>query len=216
MSPALKSIGGTLPLSQKFLSGSNGQLPNPDLEPEEGFSVDGGIDYSLPLNVSLSTRVFYTVLSDAIIDNDISRDSTHSQTMSINAAGKTVGKGGEFSVRQLIDDKIEWFANLTYTLSEIDNPDNEDQDSVELPFVPGMMNNVGVTLYLPFEIEISVWAHFGGECINVHAQKVFRLKKDKAVTLFIKAYNITDNTFTMPWQFQDPGFSITGGAEIHF
>lgn len=233
MSPALKSIGGTLPASEKFIAGSNGQVPNPDLEPEEGLSVDCGFNYMLPLNVSLSSRVFYTILTDAIIDNDISLDSTHSQSMSINAAGKTIGRGGEFGIYQQIDEKIDWFANLSYTLSEIDSPEDVDQDGVQVPFVPGMMNNVGVTLYLPYAIEISFWAHFGGiiydnssksgrksydsgEDVNIHALKTFHLSENRIMTAFVKVYNITDNTFMLPWQFQDPGRSVTAGVKVTF
>jgi hypothetical protein len=28
--------------------------------------------------------------------------------------------------------------------------------------------------------------------------------------------NLTNNTYEMPWQFQDPGFSMFGSLELHF
>jgi len=122
---------------------------------------------------------------------------------------------------------------MTYTLSEIDNPEDSDEDGVQVPFVPGMMNNVGVTVYLPSAVEISFRAHFGGviydsnsksdrksfdsgEVINILALKTFHLRKERVLTAFLKVYNITDNTFKMPWQFQDPGRSVTIGAKMAF
>jgi hypothetical protein len=29
-------------------------------------------------------------------------------------------------------------------------------------------------------------------------------------------YNITNNKFEMPWQFQDPGFAVAGGLKFVF
>jgi iron complex outermembrane recepter protein len=233
MSPSLKSIGGTIPLSRKNQAGWNGQLPNPDLKPENGQGFDFGGDYQLPGNVFLSARAFYTVITDAIIDNDVSTDSTHSQTMSFNARGKTVGKGFEFSVRQQIAQAIDWFANVTYTKSAIADPDNPDQDGVEVPFVPEIMNNLGLTLYLPFDVEVSPWVHLGGrifdsnsktgrkaydskELVNVSVSKRIKLGGNKNLRLFADAYNVTDNRFDMPWQFRDPGFALNAGARVEF
>ncbi|MBF0431170.1 MAG: TonB-dependent receptor [Fibrobacteria bacterium] len=228
MSPALKPIGGTI-------SGNNvsesGQLPNPDLDPESGRSFDFGFDYTLPVNVRLSSRVFYTSITNAIIDNVVS--NTPSRTMSINAEGETTGKGIEFSVQQKVETKLDWFANITYTRSEIIDPDSVNLDGIEVPFVPALMGNIGITFFLPYGIEVSPWMHFGGEVfdsnkksdrstfdsrelLNIRVNKELLLKNGMRFNFYTQAYNVTNNEYTMPWQFKDPGISFSGGANFIF
>ena len=231
MSPSLKSIGGTVPLNEQGVPGSDGQLPNPGLEPESGLSVDLGFEYVLPSDIQLSVRGFNTKITDAIIDNVVSLDP--SQTQSVNADGETIAQGFEASIKQNIEHKIEWFANLTYTKSEIKDPDNPDQDGVEVPFVPKLMGKIGFTIYLPYDIIIAPWAHFGGtiydssskqnrntyeskELINIYLSKALKFKNTQKLDVFIKAYNITNNKFEMPWQFQDTGFNVSIGAQLLF
>ena len=36
------------------------------------------------------------------------------------------------------------------------------------------------------------------------------------LTLFLEPYNLTNQTFEMPWGFQDPGFSANGGLMVSF
>ncbi len=229
MSPGLKSIGGTLPLSAMYVTGMNGQLPNPDLKPENGISFDLGIDTELPFNIYTSFRAFNTAISHAIIDNVISQNP--SQTMSVNTDGKTVGRGFEFSVNQRIEEKIDWFANITYTKSEIIDPDNPDQDGAEVPFVPEIMSNAGITFFLPYNIVVTPRIHFGGgiydssskisriyyeskEVFNLFISKTFIFAKDIKLNSFVRLYNITNNKYDMPWQFRDPGFNLTLGIKI--
>lgn len=231
MSPGLKSIGGTLRSSDIYVTGMNGQLPNPDLKPENGISFDLGFDWKLPFNIYTSVRAFNTKIINAIIDNVISQNP--SQTMSINTDGKTIGKGFEVSVTQHIEKKIDWFANITYTKSEIVDPDNPDQDGVEVPFVPEVMSNAGITFYLPLEIEVNPWLHFSGpiydsssksgrnsydtgELLNMIVSKTFKFNKDKKLSVFIQFYNITNNKYDMPWQFRNPGFNINFGTRMIF
>ncbi len=229
MSPSLKSIGGTLNSNDIYVPGKNGQLPNPDLKPENGISVDLGIDWELAHNVFTCLRFFSTTIKDAIIDNVISQNP--SQTMSVNTNGKTLGNGFEISFRQQIKDKISYFANMTFTDSEIRDPDNEDQNGTEVPFVPKWMGNLGATIYLPYEFELSPMVHFGGviydnsskstrhafdskEVVNLMVSNIIKLNEDKSLTLYLKLYNITNNKYKMPWQFLDPGFNITFGTRI--
>jgi outer membrane receptor protein involved in Fe transport len=231
MSPSLKSIGGTLSLNDKFVAGKNGQLPNPDLKPEKGIGFDIGIEGLLFSSIDISVRAFNSQITNAIIDNVISQNP--SQTMSVNADGKTDVKGFEICVKQSIEKKLDWFANLTYSDSEINDPNNPDQDGVEVPFVPKLMGNLGVTFYLPYSIEISPKAHFGGkiydssskanrtafasrELINLMVSKTIKFSKSNALNLFLNLYNVTNNKFEMPWQFRDPGFSYTLGARFVF
>jgi outer membrane receptor protein involved in Fe transport len=231
MSPGLKSIGGTLRSDDIFVPGMNGQLPNPDLKSEGGISLDLGFDWKLPFNFYTSFRAFNTTINDAIIDIVISQNP--SQTMSINTDGKTIGRGFEFSVTQHIEKKIDWFANVTYTKSKIVDPDNPDQDGVEIPFVPKVISNAGITFYLPFEIEVNPRLHFSGriydsslksrrnsydsgELLNMIMSKTFIFNEDKKLSVSIHFYNITNNKFDMPWQFRDPGFNINFGTRMIF
>jgi outer membrane receptor protein involved in Fe transport len=231
MSPSLKSIGGTLSLNDKFVAGKNGQLPNPELKPENGIGFDIGIEGNLFSSIDLSVRAFNNQITNAIIDNVISQNP--SQTMSVNADGKTDVKGFELCIKQSIDKKFNWFANVTYANSEINDPANPDQDGVEVPFVPKLMGNLGITFYLPYSIEISPKAHFGGkiydssskanrtafasrELINLMVSKAIKLSNGNSMNLFLNLYNVTNNKFEMPWQFRDPGFSYTLGARFVF
>ena len=223
MSPSLKSIGGTVPLSEKFVPGRNGQLPNPKLEPETGIGIDAGVDAVLPLDIYGTVRAFDTYITDAIIDEVVS--DIPSQTRSVNADGRIAAKGFEVGLRQDIW-KITWFGNMTYTKSIIENPDDPDQDETEVPFVPEVMGNLGFTLYAPFNTTVSPWAHFGGkiydsssktnrnlysinELINVVIAKKIRFREHRSLTLFLKVYNLSDNRYTLPWQFQDTGRNIS-------
>jgi len=229
MSPGLKSIGGTLSVNDRFVAGKNGQLPNPDLKPESGIGFDLGFDGRMLSTVYFSVRAFNSRITDAIIDNVISNNP--SQTMSVNADGKTQAKGLEIGLKQQIARKLDWFSNLTLTKSEIVDPNNPDQDGVEIPFVPKVMGNIGATLYLPHNIDLSPMVHLGGriydssskasrnsfdskEVVNIIAAKTYHFSNDKKINIFIKLFNVTNNKFDMPWQFRDPGFNYKVGAMI--
>lgn len=231
MSPGLKSIGGTLAVNDRLVAGKNGQLPNPDLKPESGIGFDLGLDGRILSSVYFSVRAFNNKITDAIIDNVISNNP--SQTMSVNANGKTNAKGFELSLKQQITNGIDWFSNLTLTKSEIIDPDNPDQDGVEIPFVPKVMGNIGATFHFPRHIDISPMAHLGGriydssskatrnsfnsrEVINIFVAKSYLLPHEKKISLFIKLFNVTDNKYDMPWQFRDPGFRYEVGVKWSF
>ena len=93
------------------------------------------------------------------------------------------------------------------------------------------MSNAGISLYIPYDIEISSRIHFGGgiydssskidrtyydskEVLNMFVSKTFIFANDRKLNAFIKLYNITNNKYDMPWQFRDPGFNITIGTRI--
>jgi outer membrane receptor protein involved in Fe transport len=218
-------------LGDKFVAGKNGQLPNPDLKPENGIGFDLGVEGRILTNADISVRAFNSTITNAIIDNVISNNP--SQTMSVNADGKTRVKGFEISIKQSANKKFEWFANLTFAESKIMDPGNPDQDGVEIPFVPKVVSNLGATIYLPYSIEINPMIHFGGriydssskairnefasgELINIMATKSFNLNKNQQLDLFANLGNITNNRYKMPWQFRDPGINYTIGARIIF
>lgn len=225
--PGLKALGGTIALTDT----TNGQLPNHDLKPEQGIGADIGIDAELPGNLSVSARGFLNSINDAIIDYVVSL--IPSQTRSVNVSGKTVARGFEFGVKQKVESCFDWFANITYTKSEIKDNYDPDQNGVEIPFVPAVMGNAGVTFTIPYDIEIRPWAHFGGKIydsnsrkgrnsydsgvlLNVIITKQFTLPEGKILEGIVRFYNVTDNKFKMPWQFIDPGFSMTAGCRFGF
>ena len=128
---------------------------------------------------------------------------------------------------------VEWFANATYTHTEISNPKDADQDGSEVPFVPAFSSNAGFTVNFPKDIHVSYTLHLGGqiydsssktgrtkfnsyELMNVSAWMTVYKMKSGGIDIYTQLYNITDNKFEMPWQFRDPGFSASGGVRITF
>jgi outer membrane receptor protein involved in Fe transport len=230
ITPGLKSIGGTVALQYKDSVGHNGQLPNPDLKPENGIGFDAGIVIKTSEKLTFTARQFMNAINDAIIDNVVSQNP--SQTQSINA-GKTMAYGLELGVNHKYNKLVEWFANATYTHTEISNPKDADQDGSEVPFVPAFSSNAGFTVNFPKDIHVSYTLHLGGqiydsssktgrtkfnsyELMNVSAWMTVYKMKSGGIDIYTQLYNITDNKFEMPWQFRDPGFSASGGVRITF
>ena len=230
MTPGLKSIGGTIALSDKDVPGKNGQLPNPDLNPESGLGIDAGFDMRIKESGMFTARIFQTTVNDAIIDNVVSQNP--SQTQSINA-GKTTSKGFEISLKYKVTEQIEVFANYTALDTKITNKIDTTQDGAQIPFVPANVTNLGFTLNLPYNIKVVQYIHVSGkmydssnkygrsefnshETVNMNISKDIQLGKKQTLSCFLNLYNITNNTYLMPWQFQDPGFSFMGGVKVEF
>jgi iron complex outermembrane recepter protein len=230
MPPGLKSVGGTIPFNKKGMAGYNGQLPNPNLKPESGFNLDGGVDVNLNNKMSLALRLFHTEVNDAIIDIAVSQNPSQSQ--SINA-GNSKAAGVEFQAGQRLNDRFKWFANFTYIKTKISNKDNADQDGAIVPFSPEKVANLGLDYLFPFGFSISPYLNYNdgyfdsnskssrkyfkqGALLNVTAsQKIIQTGKYH-LDVFGQFYNITNNKFEMPWQFQDPGFSFMIGIKAIF
>lgn len=230
MTPGLKSVGGTIPLSKKGVVGYNGQLPNPDLKPESGFSLDGGIDLSLQNRLSIGLRLFHTEIKDAIIDIAVSQNPSQSQ--SINA-GHSKAAGVELQFNQRLNDQFKWFANLTFVKTKIANKNDSDQDGANIPFSPEWVANAGFDVNLPFGISFSPYLNYNngyydsnsksgrrlfkqGALLNAYASKCLVKQNKYGLDIFGQFYNITNNRFEMPWQFQDPGFSLMIGIKAKF
>ena len=230
ISPGLKSIGGTIPLSKRDSVGYNGQLPNPSLKPEYGTGFDGGVDVRLPLGLNVNVRGFMLQVNDAIIENVVSQNPSQSQ--SINA-GKTSSTGGEIDIRQYLNKSFRWFANATYMKTKISNPNDADQNGANVPFAPSFISNVGLTYVSPFGTYVSPYVNYNGGYYDgssltgrkffkpgalVNIQVIQQLAKgdDYKVDLFGNFYNITNNKYEMPWQFRDPGFSFMAGIKVTF
>ena len=54
------------------MPGKNGQLPNPDLDPEDGLGADVGVEYQPIPELLVSARGFMNTIDDAIVENVVS------------------------------------------------------------------------------------------------------------------------------------------------
>lgn len=229
MAPGLKSVGGTVAPGDTLTSG---QLPNPDLKPEKGTGLDFGFDYRINPATIFTARYFYYGIDDAIVENSVRNNGTTSQSKSVNA-GKTIAKGFEMELKQRIGGSLQWFANYTFFQTEVANRFDPDQDGSNLPFVPDQVANFGLTAWLPWQITVSPYIHLAGriydsssksgrrlyssyELLNLDIHKKISLSDKTSLVAFVRFYNLTNNRFEMPWQFQDPGFSMMAGVKATF
>jgi iron complex outermembrane receptor protein len=230
ISPAAKSVGGTLNAGDFGILGRNGQLPNPDLKPESGLGSDFGLDFTPVVRLTLGIRGFYNKISDVIVDNAVSR--TPSQTMSVNA-GDARSTGFEIVYDHYVNDRFRLFTNFTSTASRVSNPFDGNQEGAELSFVPDYVVNAGFELSLPAAFKVSPYLHAVGTYYDSTSKsgrssfgpyQVLNLKIEKGlyrtdmctVLLFADLNNITNRRYLMPWQFRDPGFNATGGLDFRF
>lgn len=219
--PGLKSSGGTIKLSDLGVAGKNGQLPNPNLKPENGLGIDLGYEIIFSKKIEFSARAFYVKITDAIIEKIVSLNP--SQTQSINA-GQTDSKGIEIEIKQLVFNKFKWFANYTYLDSKV-------KGESFVPFAPQHLVNIGFDIVFPYRINVSPTFNYNagyydsssvtsrnffkpGLMINLSAFKDFKIDKENKLTLFTQIYNLTDNKYEMPWQFKNTGIAETIGIKV--
>jgi iron complex outermembrane recepter protein len=226
--PSAKSVGGTLNSSDLGVSGRNGQLPNPNLQPESGIGSDFGADFRPVEKSQIGIRVFYNRLNDAIVENAVSANP--SQSMSVNA-GNARSSGVEIPYQQDLTGRLHLFANFTWTSTNIQNPFDRDQDGSAIPFVPEYVGNAGLNIRLPHSFTVSPYFHAVGtyydsssrsgraafgpyQVLSLKVEKVLHQTDEHAVVLFADLNNLTNRKYQMPWQFQDPGFNVFGGLEF--
>lgn len=227
--PDLKSIGGTILLSDLGIPGHDGQLPNQNLKPEKGLGTDVGIDFSYQSNFKIGIRGFYTILHDGIVDNIVSLNP--SQTQSINT--QSTATGGEVEIKQLVNSLFSWYLNFTYMSSNIKDKLNADQNDVDIPFSPNLIANIGGKLNLKsgftFSPSVNYNAGFydgisrtrrtknvSGIVLNAWlSQQIFK-NETYMLECYAQLYNLTNNDFNMPWQFKNPGFSGMIGIKLTF
>jgi iron complex outermembrane receptor protein len=227
--PGLKSMGGTILLSDQGVSGRNGQLPNPNLKPETGIGTDAGVDFDFPGNFKVGVRGFYTILKNGIIDNVVSQNP--SQTQSINS--KSSAAGGEIEISHKISSIFTWYVNGTYMKTVVKNELNNDQNNSEIPFSPNLVLNAGFTVNTNSGLIIAPSINYNGGFYD-GISKNDRIKYVPGVVLnsyiaqqivktdsykldsFIQLYNITNNVYSMPWQFKNTGMSGTIGLRVNF
>jgi outer membrane receptor protein involved in Fe transport len=199
--------------------GRHGQLPSPDLRPENGVSVDAGSRVQVHPSLLIALRGFVTRVDDAIVENRVSSDP--SQSRSVNA-GRTRALGVELEIEGRLPGRLSWYANATFSDTEIDNPLDTDQDGASVPFAPGITANAGLSLELPrgarlFADLMHGGAYFdstslsGREEIPAHVvvslAGSYPLARHRRFEADLKAEvnNLFDERFDMPWQFRDPG-----------
>jgi len=230
IAPGLKSTGGTIKLSDKGVAGKNGQLPNPNLNPESGLGVDLGTDVNILSSFSVGVRAFMITVNDAIVENVVSANPSQSQ--SINA-GKSHSNGFEVEASQQLNSNVTWFANYTYMKTTIDNSSNVDQDGTEIPFAPANNANVGFDLSFDFGLHLHPYVNYSsdfydsnsksgrkaftqGAIVNLSAMQTIAHGEGHATVLFLHVSNLTDNQYEMPWQFKNTGIGSTGGLKVTF
>lgn len=228
--PSAKSVGGTLKSSDLGVPGKNGQLPSAGLTPEKGLGLDIGGDFWVANNLRLGLRGFYHVIDDAIVENVV--NTTPSQSQSINA-GKSYAYGVEVELNQMISRSVSWFVNGTFTNTAVKNKIDLDQDGSDIPFVPNLMANIGLTAKLPYDISVSPYYQYTGAyfdstsksgrrefgkygVVNVNAQKLLFENASYRANLSFDLNNLFNNKYEMPWQFQDPGFNALAKVELTF
>lgn len=226
--PSIKSVGGTLQPEDEGVSGKNGQLPNPDLDPESGLAYDLGFDFWNKETWKIGCRGFYNSIDDAIIDIRISDDP--SQSKSINA-GETTAFGLELEVEHHLNDTFSWFVNYTFTDTDIQNPEDADQDGAQVPFVPENAGNVGFQCSWPRNFVADLTVQYVGSIydstslsgrqefdpytiVNLSLQKHVYSTAEAEIIGHLDLMNLTDEKYEMPWQFQDPGFHFMVSLEI--
>lgn len=230
ISPGLKSMGGTIKLSDKGVIGKNGQLPNPDLKPENGLGIDLGTDILLLNKFSLELRGFRFIINDAIVENRISESPSQSQSVN---AGKSNSYGIEAEIKYNFISGVGIFVNYTFIKTNIENQLDSDQNGSEIPFAPSSIINCGIYLNTKSGFTLSSSINYTGTfydsssktgrkefkpgiIANLFAsQKVLDVPNSE-IELFTKIYNISNNKFEMPWQFKNTGFAFTFGIKSVF
>ena len=226
--PSLKSVGGTVPPD-----GKGGHLPNPDIKPESGTSIDLGVNYQAMEGLQVGVRGFNIALTDQItqIVVPVAADDP-AQSQDINA-GQTTTNGAELEVTHRLSDMVEWFANYTYTNAEVtENEEYPDRVGAKINFVPDSAIGLGVHLTLAEGLRATITAQQysgiyqdisttaepldGYLLVNARIQYGVSTQDGYDLTLFLEPYNLTNQTFEMPWGFQDPGFSANGGLMVSF
>jgi len=228
--PSAKQLGGTLFAADAGVAGKNGQLPSPGLKAENGVSSDLGVEYEPGGDLTLGARVFYSRLTDAIIDSAVS--ASPSQTRSANA-GKMLSRGVELSAAKTVTQDFAWFANLTNTATRLTNSSDADQDGVPVPFVPYYAANAGVAARFFSRLTVAPYLHVVGRYYDSASRRgrgrsgPYQVTNIKLLAELCKTDgyslragvdldNVFNRRYQMPWQFQDPGFAGAGYLELEF
>ncbi len=225
--PSLKSVGGTVPPD-----GKGGHLPNPDIKPESGTSIDAGANFRPTEGVQIGLRGFNIIIDDQIVQRVVPvEEDDPAQSQDINA-GNTATTGVELEVSHRLDETVEWFANYTYTNAEVKEHLDENQVGAKINFVPESAIGAGVHLTFSQGLRATVTVQSysgiyqdinkdaepldGYMLVNARLEQRVRTQDGYDLSLYLEPYNITNQAFEMPWGFADPGFSVNGGLMVSF
>jgi outer membrane receptor protein involved in Fe transport len=230
MAPAAKQVGGTIPPPDEAETPYPGQVPNPGLSPESGWGNDVGIDWWPNERLTLGARLFYNRIENAIVDNVVS--NTPSRIISVNA-GRATATGIELDIEHLLSERWQWFANVTFTETTIDNPEEPDQNGTAIPFAPDLMANLGITASLPWQSSAAAryswigryydsssrssrmeYGQYGVLCLRL--QKSLYRDAERALSLSLDLNNLLDERYEMPFSFEDPGFNAFVALNLIF
>jgi outer membrane receptor protein involved in Fe transport len=228
--PSAKSVGGTILESDLGVIGKNGQLPNPNLRPESGRAFDIGMDVRPVKGMTLVGRLFLNKVDDAIVENVVS--AVPSQTRSVNA-GNARSHGIELSMRHSPDDRVNYFANTTFTRSRITNPLDAKQDGADLSFVPKNVTNLGLNVRLSSNTSLSPYIQYVGKyydstdkttrrtfgdyaVLNMRITHRLMRNASQEVELYADLNNLGNRKYEMPWMFRDVGFNGMVGVQARF
>ena len=174
--PSLKSVGGTIPLSERgraytkaeadsldipeleavvseqdTLLYRSGHVPNPDLNPESGLSFDVGCNLALMEGLTLGVRGFLIRIGDQITQIAVLGTP---QSEDINA-GETQSAGVELELQHSPFDGLQWYANHTFTQADVRDDPDPNKSGAPLSFVPKNVTNVGILLSLLDNLRLS-------------------------------------------------------------
>ncbi len=226
MTPSAKQVGGTIanPLTD------SGQIANPSLQSELGTGHDMGIEWRPSTEWKIGSRLFYNKINDAIVDSVMK--SSPSQTQSFNA-GHATSLGAEFDVDYHMSETLDAFANITLTKTRVHDDKVSDNDHSQIPFVPDTLTNLGITAMLPWDITASAYIQHIGQyydatsktsrqsfgnltLVNAKIQKNMVRTSRYSMTALFDLINLTNEKYTMPWGFRDPGLGMMASVSLSF
>lgn len=228
--PAGKLIGGTIRASDEGKPGFNGTLPNPDLDAEKGWASDLGLDIKAMPTLKLGARGFLNLVDDVVVSRQVHMVPNQSQAIN---GGKSTSYGAELWLQHDLNSHLSWFANYTYTHTNVKNDTNPDMDDVELSNYPEHMGNVGLFLNLPYDFKATVWLRLVDGVwnstsktnrIKLHSYEMLDMRLEKGIinnnlcraTTFVNLHNMTDNEHELSYYYKDPGFTALGGFQVAF
>ena len=191
-----------------------------------------GMNYRPMEGLQVGVRGFNILIDDQIVQRVVPvAEDDPAQSQDINA-GNTTTNGVELEVTHRLDETVEWFANYTYTNAEVKEHLDENQVGAKINFVPKSAIGAGVHLTFSQGLRATVTLQSysgiyqdinkdaepldGYILVNARLEQRVRTQDGYDLNLYLEPYNITNQTFEMPWGFQDPGLSVNGGIMVSF
>lgn len=216
------SMKNRFPTLKEFYSQTVGRdIANPDLNVEESFNSELGINYQISENILLDGNVFYNSIDDLI--NLVILDDGLRQYQNI---GKAEMKGAELGIN-LNADKFN--LNLAYTYLSAKNVSDDAQSEI-LEYRPEHVLTILPTYQFNFGTELRAEILFVGNKYGVDADSREFVKMDNHFlaniraahtvydnyTLFVRVNNITDVYYETEYGFPQPGRELFIGLRCEW